>query len=811
MCTDGVMFLCVSFALVVIARRIGGALFLVRHPLQPQNTLSDDLMDMLDKGKVDIAHAWAGIVATPAQLQEVHEVFRSLREFQAMLDLMSLKGIDAWHGVLRRDLRIESTQALRTANVTPERLQLVIADIGIEMTEEQILEVQSALQADGTTSAFQLEEEKQRTEAFDATFGKDLRPTLNMWKSWADPQMLAKLDMFVHGLETMKQEQLFATIPKCVRGKVMDAVQAPTSPLTAESMLRVSTKSPRDQVEVHPGRLTWSATPLSNSQDTRDRLAFEEAQLRLGRKLRGMREWALVRTGCIAIAFAFVAVLAVGAYIFSSQARCCPHELSVETTSRWGRGEIGINSTSISIGENPKGGHCSRTHGAKCTTKCADRYYNPNATSSSQDTVGPVITCSSDWVTPKWNPPAGACLLDGCFESEPRAPKCGKGYCKRKAGHGGNYECICNERYPNVKATANCSECNDGYHGEHCEFSECDVEDKYDSTSAPVHDGSRCGPHGKCSLGGNDYRCHCDPGYLDTACAFEHETNAYNALSFSLANVSCMSGSIKRVSNAQYGLLASDTCVHRDAAQGISIAAEVARVCEGHVACALNCSSGACWVWPDSKPPSKLAVDDPAVGHGKQYALELQCASCSTNVCHNPDGSSICGQHVKDPKNPCRIQEDGSYSCVCAPGYSGDTCTNSVCDTQPCLHGGHCSVEDGRGSYTCDCSGSWKGATCDQSIECSPNPCTNAAASTLRGTCIPHDITGHSCECQPGYSGERCEHSVCDTPSNPCLHQGVCKMFAADGTYTCECKGEWNGEHCDHSIACDSSPCQNGG
>ena len=65
------MFLCVSFALAVIARRVGGALFLVRHPLKLDHTLSDDAMDMLDKGMLDVAHAWAGIVATQSELQEV--------------------------------------------------------------------------------------------------------------------------------------------------------------------------------------------------------------------------------------------------------------------------------------------------------------------------------------------------------------------------------------------------------------------------------------------------------------------------------------------------------------------------------------------------------------------------------------------------------------------------------------------------------------------------------------------------------------------------------------------------------------------
>ena len=324
------MFLCVSFALAVIARRIGGALFLVRNPLRLDNVLSDDVMDMLDKGKLDMAHAWAGIVATQNELQEVNEAFQSLREFQEVLDLMSSKGIDAWHGVLRKHFRIESAQDLRTNDIAPEQLQQIISDMRIEMTEEQILDLHSLLQsAEDTVSASELTKAKQRSDALlDETFGQRLRPTLSMWKSWADPRMQATLDSFIRGLETMKQEQLFATIPKCLRRQLVEAAQIKNSPLRRDSMRRVSTKKSSEKTEVQPGRLTWSATQLREVRTARDPLSLEDAHERLKKRLDGTRDWVLTRAGRIMTLSVVFGVLALGAYIFVSQAACCPPQLA---------------------------------------------------------------------------------------------------------------------------------------------------------------------------------------------------------------------------------------------------------------------------------------------------------------------------------------------------------------------------------------------------------------------------------------------------------------------------------------------------
>ena len=54
-----------------------------------------------------------------------------------------------------------------------------------------------------------------------------------------------------------------------------------------------------------------------------------------------------------------------------------------------------------------------------------------------------------------------------------------------------------------------------------------------------------------------------------------------------------------------------------------------------------------------------------------------------------------------------------SYStvCDCDPGFTGETCENSACSTNPCLNGGKCLIA--WGGYECVCPGGYFGDTCE--------------------------------------------------------------------------------------------------
>ena len=94
---------------------------------------------------------------------------------------------------------------------------------------------------------------------------------------------------------------------------------------------------------------------------------------------------------------------------------------------------------------------------------------------------------------------------------------------------------------------------------------------------------------------------------------------------------------------------------------------------------------------------------------------------------------------------------------------------------------------------------------------CVNNPCRNG------GTCVDDigvddTLTGRTCECLTGFSGESCEIDFDDCASNPCRNNFPC----IDGAnyYACNCSDSslWSGKNCDTDFFCtQSSPCNEHG
>ncbi|XP_053211719.1 cubilin-like [Panonychus citri] len=100
-------------------------------------------------------------------------------------------------------------------------------------------------------------------------------------------------------------------------------------------------------------------------------------------------------------------------------------------------------------------------------------------------------------------------------------------------------------------------------------------------------------------------------------------------------------------------------------------------------------------------------------------------------------------------------------SCQCPPGYMGNgegpngclASTSITCDQRPCVSGICITVNSNPPSFRCQCQPGFSGSRCEISTlnPCNPNPCLNG------GFCLNNPILGGRCRCLPAYTGDRCQ------------------------------------------------------
>ncbi|XP_039253188.2 uncharacterized protein LOC120330347 [Styela clava] len=117
----------------------------------------------------------------------------------------------------------------------------------------------------------------------------------------------------------------------------------------------------------------------------------------------------------------------------------------------------------------------------------------------------------------------------------------------------------------------------------------------------------------------------------------------------------------------------------------------------------------------------------------------------------------------------------------------------------------------GRGRCTsiptvhCECDQGFTGERCDIAINlCDSDPCQNG------GTCHSQ-FDRYLCQCRRGFSGDNCERERTLCNPNPCQHNGVC--ISSRTGYNCRCKQGYGGSRCqtlDTRSPCDTTPCLHG-
>lgn len=367
--------------------------------------------------------------------------------------------------------------------------------------------------------------------------------------------------------------------------------------------------------------------------------------------------------------------------------------------------------------------------------------------SCSLDPSDPTIDCANDSCRVCNDTGWSDCVFNPCLESNP----CGdNGTCEPSDG-----SCSCEVGYAGLA----CDTCDTGFHpvGDDCMSDDtCAVNDP---TSAS------CNEHGTCSTPAGVVLCECSAEYAGPTCA------------------DCAAGH-----HIEGNLCVIDQNCNPDGPSSAS--------CSGHGTC------------DDSTLVIQCACDTGYAG--------ATCTQCDTGYHLSGDGVTCtddpCDPNVcTSPNKTVCLESGGVAFCSCDTGYhlDGSNCVlDDTCNgNASCNFNGTC--DDSSGTIVCSCSTGYAGITCAQCDTgyhlggdgvtctqdvCDPNPCTDPN----KGICT--DAGGPTCSCDPGYhlEGSNC---VLDQTcvANSCNLNGTCDD--SSGTIVCSCDTGYSGVTCD---TCDT-------
>ena len=357
-----IMGLCISAAMCVILRRIGGVYFMLKADFDSSSRLSNAAIDMIDKSKMDTAKAWAGIVATkkrdPGRLKRIDRLFAKIRAFN---------GGDNQRGL---QIKLDRTNG-----------------------------------------------------AFINFFPEQNRPAMYAWMSVADPADVKELEEFTQGLFEMSQQQTFALVPTCLRLVVNRWVgsQAPRIPMDRRGSLMNRYLTPVDQVftlqDVDEDTEGLVGSPISDAE-RRELQLWDHSTQFISRKLQHGIDFLADgyvgsdKRNCGACRCRFrvatlfllsamaVLLLVIGLVVNHYSAGCCPERLS-----EWTESGFGLNSDVQTCDA------AQRQRGSTCKVRCRTGYLSVQDSNYS-------FVCEQS-THPSWKaidpskPPR--CVKDGCY------------------------------------------------------------------------------------------------------------------------------------------------------------------------------------------------------------------------------------------------------------------------------------------------------------------------------------------------------------------------------------------------------------
>uniref|UniRef100_A0AAR2KS92 Protein eyes shut homolog n=1 Tax=Pygocentrus nattereri TaxID=42514 RepID=A0AAR2KS92_PYGNA len=309
-----------------------------------------------------------------------------------------------------------------------------------------------------------------------------------------------------------------------------------------------------------------------------------------------------------------------------------------------------------------------------------------------------------------------------------------------------------------------------------------------------------CSNEGSCLnlIGG--YNCLCAPGWTGELCQYVVDACL-------IYPNRCLNGATC-VSTSQPTASPHYTCTCSPGYTGRHCEAEIneckSRPCQHGGSCTdfigyYKCSCPTGFVGPDCEVDVNACT-----------LLNVTCPAGMVCVDASEDLRYTCRRpcpHTVQPcanRGRCFLSSGASYSCVCAPGWTGPNCLVNIneCALHRCQNGATCVDEVG--GYSCRCDRGYTGVHCELSIDhCLGHECSE------HGVCLGHRHN-YTCRCMVGYEGVLCETQTDECRSSPCANGATCVDSVAN--YWCLCASGFEGRTCsENTNDCWSMPCLNGG
>eukprot|EP00928_Gymnodinium_smaydae_P054119 TRINITY_DN3794_c0_g1_i1.p1 TRINITY_DN3794_c0_g1~~TRINITY_DN3794_c0_g1_i1.p1 ORF type:complete len:3080 (-),score=568.50 TRINITY_DN3794_c0_g1_i1:116-9355(-) len=319
----------------------------------------------------------------------------------------------------------------------------------------------------------------------------------------------------------------------------------------------------------------------------------------------------------------------------------------------------------------------------------------------------------------------------------------------------------------------------------HLTLKDCDSECNLCACSTA--DGTvkeHCSGHGTCVAnckGGtcNDAYCDCDDGYMGDKCEEKACANVLDAQNGGAKTCqrkrelgkSCQDFLASKLCDNQCGLCACST--------GSGTKAEH---CSGHGTCQADCTEKGCSNaecncqdgWMGSKCDKKACVNTrDAAGSTQTCRLLLRSQTCSDFLtrksCDNACGLCACStasgtqkQHCSGHgtcKATCTANTCTMAECDCEDGWMGDKCELEACDN---------ALDFGRTRKQCTADSSCTDALTTKGCDnrCGLCPCSTGKGKikehcsghgTCSAKCTEGSCQGAICECDDGWSGDKCD------------------------------------------------------